>query len=103
LGTLYREAPQRRQFPGAKREGDGVCAGKPGGAPNITGHLAGLIRVNARSLDGVEGLLVGNPVFEAGGTIVISELPRTARSPIRYFAGTGAEMMVETIHMPPSE
>jgi hypothetical protein len=33
--------------------------------------------VNADSLDRAKSLLVGNPVFEAGGTVEIRELPRT--------------------------
>ena len=43
----------------------------------ITGHLAGYIRVNADSLEQAKALLAGNPVFEAGGTVEIRELPRT--------------------------
>jgi len=33
--------------------------------------------VNAASLDQAKSLLIGNPVFEAGGTVEIRELPPT--------------------------
>jgi hypothetical protein len=36
-----------------------------------------LIRVRANSLDEAVGLPAGHPVFEAGGTVEIRELPRT--------------------------
>jgi hypothetical protein len=37
----------------------------------------GFIKVQAESLDHARELLKGNPVFEAGGTVEIRELPRT--------------------------
>jgi hypothetical protein len=55
----------------------GVCARKSGAPAPLAAHLAGFIRVNADSLDRAKSLLVGNPVFEAGGTVEIRELPRT--------------------------
>jgi hypothetical protein len=48
-----------------------------GAAPAITGHVVGFIRVGADSLDHARTLLVGNPAFEAGGTVEIRELVRT--------------------------
>ena len=64
-------------FQGGSAIGTGVCARKSGAVPAITGHLVGFIRVGADSLDHARTLLVGNPVFEAGGTVEIRELPRT--------------------------
>jgi len=64
-------------FEGGSAIGDGLCARKNGAAPPVTAHLAGYIRVNADSLDQARSLLVGNPHFEAGGTVEIRELPRT--------------------------
>ncbi len=64
-------------FQGGSAIGTGVCVRKSGVAPGITGHLSGFIRVSASSLDDARLLLVGNPVFEAGGTVEIRELPRT--------------------------
>jgi hypothetical protein len=47
-----------------------------GEPPSVTAHLTGYIRVNAESLDQAKSLLIGNPLFEAGGTVEIRELPR---------------------------
>ena len=64
-------------FEGGSAIGAGLCARKSGAAPGITAHLSGFIRVSAGSLDDAQALLAGNPVFEAGGTAEIRELPRT--------------------------
>lgn len=54
---------------GAFRRGD---AG-PAGSTTLTGY----IRVEADTLEAAQVFLIGNPVFEAGGTVEIRELPRT--------------------------
>jgi hypothetical protein len=64
-------------FQGGSAIGGGVCLRKSGTPAPVTAHLAGFIRVNADSLDQAKSLLVGNPVFEAGGTVEIRELPLT--------------------------
>jgi hypothetical protein len=64
-------------FEGGSAIGAGVCARKSGAAPEITAHLSGFIRVSAASLDDARTLLIGNPVFEAGGTVEIRELLRS--------------------------
>jgi hypothetical protein len=64
-------------FEGGSAIGGGVCARKSGELPPVTVHLTGYIRVNADSLDHAKSLLTGNPLFEAGGTVEIRELPRT--------------------------
>jgi len=64
-------------FQGGSAIGAGVCARKSGTAPSVTAHLSGFIRVAADNLDAARTLLSGNPVFEAGGTVEIRELPRT--------------------------
>jgi hypothetical protein len=64
-------------FEGGSAIGGGVCVRKSGAPASLTAHLAGFIRVNADSLDQAKSLLIGNPVFEAGGTVEIRELPRT--------------------------
>jgi hypothetical protein len=43
----------------------------------MSSHLSGFIRVAAADLAAARGLVAGNPVFEAGGTVEIRELPRT--------------------------
>ena len=72
-----RRLRQNGCFEGGSAIGDGVCARKSGAPQPITEHLAGYIRVNADSLEQAKSLLAGNPVFEAGGTVEIRELPRT--------------------------
>src|SRR5580704_5508654 len=64
-------------FEGGSVIGEGICVRKNGAAGPITGHIAGFIRVNADGIDQARSLLVGNRVFEAGGTVEIRELPRT--------------------------
>jgi hypothetical protein len=63
-------------FQGGSSIGDGMCASKSGPAPEITRHLSGYIKVQAESLTEARDLVVGNPVFEAGGTVEIRELPK---------------------------
>jgi hypothetical protein len=64
-------------FQGGSAIGAGTCNRKSGAVPEITSHLSGFIRVSARNLDDARRLLIGNPVFEAGGTVEIRELPQT--------------------------
>ena len=64
-------------FQGGSAIGAGVCARKTGEAPAVTRHLTGFIRVTADDLDHARALLHGNPVYEAGGTVEIRELPET--------------------------
>jgi hypothetical protein len=64
-------------FEGGSAIGGGVCARKSGQLPPVTTHLTGYIRINADSLHQAKSLLAGNPLFEAGGTVEIRELPRT--------------------------
>ena len=62
---------------GGSAIGDGTCVRKAGAPASSSAHLAGFIRVSADSLEQAKSLLSGNPVFEAGGTVEIPELPRT--------------------------
>jgi hypothetical protein len=68
---------QRGCFDGGSEIGDGVCVRKDGVSPAVTPRLAGYIRIRAGSLDEARSLLIGNPVFEAGGTVEIRELPQS--------------------------
>ncbi len=63
-------------FQGGSAIGDGVCARNTGATPPVTAHLGGYIRVTAQDLADARSFLEGNPVYEAGGTIEIRELPR---------------------------
>jgi hypothetical protein len=62
---------------GGSAIGDGVCERKHGVPAALTSHLAGFMRVSADNLEHARSLLAGNPVFEAGGTVEIRELPQT--------------------------
>jgi hypothetical protein len=68
---------QTGYFEGGSAIGEGVCARKNGATPSVTAHLTGYIRINADSLAHAKSMLTGNPLFEAGGTVEIRELPRT--------------------------
>ena len=68
---------QRGVFQGGSEIGDGICVRKTGTAAPLSRRLCGFIRVTADNLDYAKSLLVGNPVFEAGGTVEIRELPRS--------------------------
>ena len=63
------------RFEGGSSIGGGTCVRKAGVPGEMTTRLAGYIKVRAENLDEVTELLVGNPVFEAGGPIEIRELP----------------------------
>ena len=62
-------------FQGGSAIGDGCCERKSGQPPAPTAHITGFLRVAADDLAHARRLLVGNPVFEAGGTVEIRELP----------------------------
>jgi hypothetical protein len=76
-GPYLAKLKQTGSFQGGSAIGSGICVRKSGAAPAITDHLDGFIRIHADDLAAAERLLAGNPVFEAGGTIEIRELPKT--------------------------
>lgn len=65
---------QAGAFQGGSSLGGGVCLSKGGTPPDITRQIVGYIRLQAASLERVRELVVGNPVFEAGGTVEVREL-----------------------------
>jgi hypothetical protein len=67
---------QANAFQGGSSVGDGVCMAKSGAGEPITNAVQGYIRVNAVDLDAARALVIGNPVYEAGGTVEIRELLR---------------------------
>jgi len=64
-------------FQGGSAIGDGVCVSKSGQPRQITHHISGYIRIQAVSLSAAREMVEGNPVYEAGGTVEIRELPKT--------------------------
>ena len=66
----------RGVFDGGSSIGEGICCRKNGHVPETTRQLTGYIRMRAESLEAAKDLLAGNPVYEAGGTVEIRELPR---------------------------
>lgn len=63
-------------FEGGSSIGQGRCARKAGAPAPLSKSLNGYIRVSAPNLDAAQALIAGNPVYEAGGTVEIRELPR---------------------------
>jgi hypothetical protein len=63
-------------FEGGSAIGDGTCMRKDGATRPIAKHITGYIRVIAQDLADAKNFLAGNPVYEAGGTVEIRELPR---------------------------
>jgi hypothetical protein len=62
------------RFRGGSAIGAGASFRKSGASASAT-PVTGFIRVVASSMASAEKLLAGNPVYEAGGTVEIRELP----------------------------
>ncbi|NBU27314.1 MAG: hypothetical protein EBS42_03605 [Caulobacteraceae bacterium] len=66
---------------GAFRGGSEICKGvavRMHGTPGpLASHITGFIRVEAADIDQARLLVEGNPVFAAGGTVEIRELPQS--------------------------
>ena len=65
------------RFDGGSAIGGGLCVNQAGTKVEVSAHIVGFITVRAESLQEAREMLIGNPVFEAGGTVEIRELPRT--------------------------
>lgn len=65
------------QFDGGSSIGRGECLRKNHSGQPTDNDLGGFIRVRAASLESAKEFLAGNPVYEAGGTVEIRELPQT--------------------------
>lgn len=63
-------------FEGGSAIGGGACARRSGEPAAIAAQLTGYIKITAADLAAARAWLAGNPVYEAGGTIEIRELPR---------------------------
>lgn len=65
------------QFDGGSSIGQGECVSKEKSMEVNANGVGGFIRIRAVSLEDAKRFLVGNPVYEAGGTVEIRELIRT--------------------------
>lgn len=76
-GSYLEALNKSGRFLGGSALGGGKCHALSGATREITAHITGYIRVQADSIDEARTFLKGNPVFEAGGTVEIRELPRS--------------------------
>ena len=67
---------QSGQFDGGSSIGMGERFRKGQSPQPANPELTGFIRVRAENLEDAKRFLVGNPNYEAGGTVEIRELPR---------------------------
>lgn len=63
-------------FDGGSAIGAGQLCRKAKVSEPIEGKIVGFLRVRAVNLEDAARFLDGNPVFDAGGTVEIRELPR---------------------------
>ncbi len=61
---------------GGSSIGGGFAARKNGENAAISDQISGYIKIEAADPNHARALLVGNPVYEAGGTVEIRELPK---------------------------
>ncbi|MDZ7867999.1 MAG: YciI family protein [Rheinheimera sp.] len=63
-------------FDGGSSIGAGQSFRKNATAASSADRLSGFIRVRAENLAAAQQFLVGNPIYEAGGTVEIRQLPK---------------------------
>jgi hypothetical protein len=73
-GHYLQRLRESGQFKGGSSLGPGSFHRRDGAAAVHSNHIVGYLVVHAHDRDGAEAFLVGNPVYEAGGTIEIHEL-----------------------------
>jgi len=75
-GRYITELRQSGRFDGGSSIGTGERLRKGHSSRPVNAELTGFIRVRAENLEDAKRFLIGNPTYEAGGTIEIRELPR---------------------------
>lgn len=65
------------RFLGGSAIGQGESFALSGTPKAVTSHIRGYLVVRAESIEVARRFLAGNPVYEAGGTVEIRELPRS--------------------------
>ncbi len=74
-GEYFAKLRSAGAFQGGSSIGDGVTLRKQGSPAPLSRQLAGFIRVSAVDLTSAQALVAGNPVYDAGGTVEVRELP----------------------------
>ena len=75
--TYLAALTQKGVLRGGSAIGDGLCMRRDAKPFPTTGHLVGYVKIEARDLAHARELVIGNPVYESGGTVEIRALPRT--------------------------
>ena len=75
-GPYFERLSAAGAFAGGSAIGGGEAVRKHLVPAAVTTQLGGYIRVTAQSLDAAKALVVGNPVYEAGGTVEVRHLPK---------------------------
>lgn len=76
-GKYIVELRSTGQFDGGSSMGRGERVRKNRASQPASDDVSGFIRVRALNLEDAKQFLAGNPVYEAGGTVEIRELPHT--------------------------
>lgn len=63
---------------GGSAIGAGLCVRREGHPAGLSKTIVGYIKIEAQNLLKAKSLLLGNPAFEAGGTVEIRELLTTS-------------------------
>ena len=74
-GKYFASLHSSGQFEGGSSIGAGLRVRKGHPDRPSTPELNGFIRIRAEDLAGARTFLAGNPIYEAGGTVEIRELP----------------------------
>lgn len=75
-GPYFERLSAAGAFAGGSAIGGGAAVRKHLVPAALTAQLDGFICVTAESLEAAKGLVVGNPVYEAGGTVEVRHLPK---------------------------
>jgi hypothetical protein len=65
------------RFDGGSAIGTGIAFQKGAAGKAAATAISGFIRIRAENAGAAQEFLIGNPIYEAGGTVEIRELPRT--------------------------
>ena len=75
-GKYFASLHQSGQFDGGSSIGGGRCMRKNQSDAPALSRVTGFIRVRAASFEEACSFLTDNPIYEAGGTVEVRELPK---------------------------